>query len=319
MSEIVESIEGYGLKINNSDQQKSSNIFAKVGVVGCGILGQEITRLAAQNGLEVVFIEISEARIKEAFEAFEMVFDSEIDRWGMTESEKKSILSKIKGTTDYQELAGCDIVIESIKSKSREDSIEIRKRIFKNIEEFVSEDTIIATNSTTLVITELSNELDHPERCLSLHFLSPATEANVVEVVRSLYTVDSAYEKVEAFARLLNKKVIPVQESPGVISTRLIAPIINEACSILMEGVGKVEDIDSTMKLGFGFPLGPFEMADKYGLDTVVRWLENLYKEFGNTRYKASPLLKRMVRANRLGRETGQGFYTYDKDGYKIK
>ena len=140
----------------------------------------------------------------------------------------------------------------------------------------------------------------------------------MVEIARGLHTSDETYERVFKFARLFGKQVIPVNESPGVISTRLIAPLINEACEILLEGVGSMPNIDLTMKLGFGFPLGPFEMADKIGIDTVVRWLDNMYREFGDLKYKASPLLKKMMRANHLGRETRIGFYKYDEEGRKI-
>jgi len=192
--------------------------------------------------------------------------------------------------------------------------IPIRKEIFKKIEEVVDQTCIIATNSTTLVITELSNELEYPERCVSFHFLSPVQESQVVEVVCGLYTSTTSFERVCQFAKMIDKRVVRVTESPGIISTRLVAPLINEACRMLMEGVGSVEDIDTTLKLGFGFPHGPFEMADKYGLDRVVRWLDNLYAEFGELHYKASPTLKKMVRGNRLGMVTRKGFYEYDED-----
>ena len=148
--------------------------------------------------------------------------------------------------------------------------------------------------------------------------LKRADKIPIVEIARGLNTSDETYDKVCQFAKLFEKRVVPVVESPGIISTRLIAPLINEACEILMEGVGKLEDIDATMKMGFGFPLGPFEAADKIGLDTIVRWLDNLYKEFGDLKYKASPLLKKMVRANHLGRETLLGFYRYNEDGKKV-
>jgi 3-hydroxybutyryl-CoA dehydrogenase len=139
-----------------------------------------------------------------------------------------------------------------------------------------------------------------------------------VEVVKGLYTSQIAYDNTVKFAHLIGKRVVPVKESPGIISTRLFVPLINEACEILMEGVGTLEDIDLTMKVGFGLPLGPFEMADKIGLDKILRWCENLYDEFGDLKYKSSPLLKKLVRANQWGRRTGRGFYEYNKDGMKI-
>lgn len=319
MAYSVESIEGYAIKRRDKPVVKKNRYeFTKVGIVGCGILGQEITRMLSSHGLEVTFIEISEEKIEQALAIISSELDHMIERWGMTFAEKRSIISRITGTMNYEDLEGCDIVIESVKSRSRESSVDLRKRIFREIEKYIATDAIIATNSTTLVITEMSSELEYPDRCVSLHFLSPADKTEVVEIARGLHTSDATYEKVCQFANMFEKKVVPVIESPGVISTRLIAPLINEACEILMEGVGKLEDIDDTMKMGFGFPLGPFEIADKIGLDTIVRWLDNLYREFGDQKYKASPLLKKMVRANHLGRETQKGFYRYNTEGKKI-
>jgi 3-hydroxybutyryl-CoA dehydrogenase len=243
--------------------------------------------------------------------------DHIIGRWGMTNSDKLSILSRIKGTTDYNKFNNCDIVIEAIKSSSREQSHEVRAKILKEIELHVNRSAIIATNSSTQVITELTADLTYKDRCVSFHFLTPEADARVVEIVKGLHTSQAAYDNTIKFANLLGKKVIPVKESPGIISTRLIVPFINEACEILMEGIGKMEDIDMTMKVGFGLPLGPFEMADKIGLDKILRWCENLYDEFGDLKYKSSPLLKKLVRANQWGRRTGKGFYEY-KDGMKI-
>lgn len=319
MGYSVESIEGYAIKRREKPLvTKNRYEFTKVGIVGCGILGQEITRMVSSHGLDVTFVEISEEKIEQALNSIAGDLDDMIEKWGMTYSEKKSIMSRIRGSMNYEDLDGADIVIESVKSRSRESSVDLRKRIFKEVEMNIAPDAIIATNSTTLVITEMSSELEYPERCVSLHFLSPADKIPVVEIARGLHTSDETYEKVCQFARMFEKKVVPVVESPGVISTRLIAPLINEACEILMEGVGKLEDIDATMRMGFGFPLGPFEVADKIGLDTIVRWLDNLYKEFGDLKYKASPLLKKMVRANHLGRETMRGFYKYNQEGKKI-
>lgn len=320
MSYSVEPIESYAIKRREQPAVKKNRYeFTKVGIVGCGILGQEITRMVSSHGIEVVFIEISEEKIDQALNGIANDLESMIERWGMTTSEKRAIMSRIKGTMDYDELRGADIVIEAIKSKSRENSVELRKRIFKEIEKHIATNAIIATNSTTLVITEMSSELEYPQRCVSLHFLSPADKIPIVEIARGLHTSKETYDKVCQFSRVFEKKVVPVIESPGIISTRLIAPLINEACEILLEGVGKMEDIDDTMKMGFGFPLGPFEIADKIGLDVIVRWLDNLYKEFGDLKYKASPLLKKMVRANLLGRETQHGFYKYNDEGKRLR
>ncbi|MFW6370689.1 MAG: 3-hydroxyacyl-CoA dehydrogenase family protein [Bacteroidota bacterium] len=312
---IVESLEEYGL----SKKARPKTLFSKVGIVGCGSVGQDIARMISTYGIEVVFVELSEAKIQHAYQEIEKELDSMIENWGMTPSEQRAILSRIKGYIGYENLRGCDLVIESIRSSTREKRTECRKEVFKNIEKYVDPDCIIATNSTTIVITELSSELEHKERCVSLHFLTNAPGAKMVEVVRGLYTSEKTYDRVKIFAKMIHKRMIPVEESPGLISVRLFVALMNEACEVLMEGVGAMEDIDSTMKIGLGLSLGPFEMADKIGLDKVLRWMDNLYAEFGDIKYKASPVLKKLVRANQLGRRSGKGFYSYDENGKKVE
>lgn len=311
---IVESIENFGL----SQKSRSRTLFSKVGIVGCGSVGQNIALMISQRELEVVFIELSEEKVSSAIKAIDQELENMIGRWGMTPSEKRAILSRISGHVGYENLKDCDLVIEVIRSKAREQRVTARKEVFKNIEKWVSPDTIIATNSTTIAITELSSDLEHKERCVSIHFITSAPGSKMAEVVRSLYTSDEVFEKVSKFITMIGKSMVQVQESPGLISIRLFATLVNEACEILMEGVGNKADIDNTMRIGLGLAMGPFELADKVGLDKVERWMDNLYGEFGDLKYKASPILKRHVRAHQYGRSTGQGFYMYDESGRKI-
>jgi 3-hydroxybutyryl-CoA dehydrogenase len=311
---IVESIENYGL----SQKSRPATLFSKVGIVGCGTVGQNIALLISQKELEAVFIELSDERVSFAISQIEEELDNMIGRWGMTPGEKRAILSRISGYVGYEHLGECDLVIEAIRSKTREQRVTCRKEVFKNIEKFTKPNTIIATNSTTIAITELSSELEHKERCVSLHFLTNAPGAKMIEVVRSLYTSDEVFNKVSKFVTMLGKELVPVQESPGLISIRMFVAMVNEACEILMEGVGTKADIDTTMRIGLGLSLGPFELADKVGLDKVERWMDNLYGEFGDIKYKASPIIKRHVRAHQYGRSSGQGFYVYDESGRKI-
>jgi 3-hydroxybutyryl-CoA dehydrogenase len=290
----------------------------KFGIVGCGSMGQDIALLVSKNGIDVVFVEISDEKVKEAFSELNRKLDAMINRWGLTSSEKRAVLSRLKGNTDFTILKNCGIVIECISSHGYERSVfNIKKEIFRKIESVVSPDAIIATNSSTIVISELASVLEHPERAVGIHFLSPANTVRIIEVERSLKTSDEAFEKVKKFARTIDKKVITVNESPGNISTRLIIPLINEACEILMEGVATIEEIDETMRFGFGMQLGPFELADKSGLDKLDTWMDNLYEEFGDIRFKPSPLIKRLVRAGHLGRISGEGFYKYN-NGKKV-
>lgn len=310
---IIEPIEEYGLSSKNRPKQ----LFSKVGIVGCGTIGQSIALMISQKDIEVVFVELSDEKIKHAIDEISNELESMIEHWGMTPGEKRAILSRISGNVSFESLKDCELVIEAIRSKTRERRITIRKEVFKNIEKVVSSDCIIATNSTTIVITELSSELVHNERCVSLHFLANTPNVKMVEVVRGLYTSDSVYQRVLKFVAMIGKDPIPVDESPGLISVRVFVAQLNEACEVLMEGVGKLDDIDKTMRIGLGQTLGPFEMADKIGLDKVGRWMENLYREFGDIKYMASPIIKRLVRANNLGRPTGKGFYIYGENGKK--
>ncbi len=311
---IYEPIEHFGL----SKKDTSKTLFSKIGVVGCGLVGQNIARVASFFGIEVVFIEVSEDKIRDAYHNIEKVLDERIEHWGLTQGEKRAIMSRIKGTLDYNDLKGCDFVIEAIRAIDRGGKIKERRDIFHKIEEVVDRECIIATHSTTIVITELSSDLKYRDRCVSLHFFINSQEARIVEVVRGLYTTDESYQKVCKFVTLINRKIVPVQESAGLVSVRIYVVLLNEACEILMEGISNIEDIDQTMKIGFGMRLGPFELADKMGLDKILRWMDNIYNEFGDIRYKPNPYLRKLVRAKHLGIESGDGFYKYDENGKKI-
>ncbi len=312
---IFEAIEDFGL----IKKAKSKTLFSKIGIIGCGLVGQNIARVASFYGIEVVFIEISEDKIREAYRNIGKVLDNRIEHWGLTSGEKRAILSRIKGTLDYKDLVDCDFVIEAIRAVDRGGKIKERKEIFRKIEEVVEPDCIIATNSTTIVITELSSDLLHKDRCVSLHFFVSSPEARIIEVVRGLYTTDDTYEKVCKFVTMINRKIVPVEESAGLVSVRMFSVMVNEACEMLMEGISSIENIDETMRIGFGMRLGPFEVADKIGLDKIVRWMDNIYGEFGDLHYKPSPYVKRLVRAKQYGIESGIGFYRYDEEGVKIK
>jgi 3-hydroxybutyryl-CoA dehydrogenase len=318
MAEIlVEPIEAYAL----SKKNRVKTLFSKIGVVGCGKEGQTIAQVASWHGMEVVFIELNEEKIKTAVDSISKGLDGVIENWGLTQGEKRAIMGRIKGTMDYQDLADCDFVIEAIRAdeSTGERNINIRKEIFRKVEAVVSRDAIIATNATHIVISELAAELTYPERCVSLHFFVASPEARIVEVVRGLYTSDVVYSKVCTFVKLMDRDVIPVAESAGLVSVRLFITLLNEACGVLMEGVATMSDIDKTMEIGLGMRLGPFKRADIIGLNKVLKWMENLYEEFGDKRYKVSPVIRRLVRAKRMGVQTGAGFYRYDSEGNIIQ
>lgn len=289
----------------------------KIGIIGCGTTGQQISRIVSQSGLEVVFVDVSEARVEEVLKLIGNQLDAIIKKWGLTNSEKKLILSRIRGTTNYADISDCDIVIETIHTKKPGTSIEPRREIFRKVEAAVSTECVIASNVATLMISDLATVLKTPGRAIGMHFIPPTDTVKIVEVVKGVHTTDETYELISRFLRMIGKKAINVKESPGNISTRLIIPLINEACNILMEGVATTDDIDETMKEALGHSMGPFEMADKIGLDKLSRWMHNLYEEFGDIKYKPSPIIKRLVRANLFGARVGEGFYKW-VDGKKI-
>lgn len=308
---MTEKLEHFGL---NKTVRKQGTIH-KVGIIGCGMIGQEVARMVSQTGTDVVFVEISEQRRDEVLRSIENRLDEIIEAWGLTEGEKKNILSRIKGTTDYTDIRDCDLILETISSVV--DAAKERKYLFEKIEAYVSQKAIIATSVTTLMISDIAASMKHPERALSLNFFSSPATVKIAEVVRGLQTSDEAHETLCRFCSMIGKTAITINESPGSISTRLIVCLINEACNSLVEGVSNVEDIDHIMRQGFGMQFGPFELADRIGLDKVRRYMNHLYDEFGLLKFKASPLIKRLVRANNVGRRTGKGFYLYDSEGRK--
>lgn len=316
MATIKEPIENYGL----SSKDRKRKMFSKIGVVGCGKEGQNIVGITASAGLEVVFVELSQEKIDLAIDHIGRNLDTKIDNWGLTSSEKKAIMGRIRGTLNYDDLRDCDFVIECIRyDETGERSTNMRKDIFKTLERVVASDAIIATNASTIIISELAADLEYKERCISLHFLVTQPEAKVIEVVKGLYTSDEVFEKVWLFASMIKYIAFSVTETPGLVSLRLFATTLNEACQMLMENVASKEDIDRILQMGFGYRLGVFRMADVIGIEKVVSLMENMYYEYGDKKYKPSPVLKRLFHAKQLGVRSGKGFYNYDEDGALIK
>ncbi len=305
---MSEKLERFSL----SKDARSKDVLQKVGLIGCGSVGQEIALLVSQKGIEVIFIDLNQQRIGEVLTRMGQSLDDLINRWGMTQSEKKLVLSRIKGSTDYDKISNCDIIIETISSKKHGNNLEERRKVFEAIESVVSEKTVITSNTATLTISDIALVLKRPERALGLQFISPVSKIDIVEVVQSFHTDDESYAMVKKFAGMIGKKVIDVNESPGNISTRMIVTIINEACEILMEGVASVASIDEVMMEATDNCFGPFEMADRYGVDKILTWMNNLYQEYSENKYKPSPIIKRMVRARMLGCRVGEGFYHWD-------
>ncbi|AJY77128.1 3-hydroxybutyryl-CoA dehydrogenase [Paenibacillus beijingensis] len=283
----------------------------KVGVIGAGTMGQSIAEMLAYKGLDVYLLEQTKEKLNYSISMIEMSLDKQIEKWALTQAEKKLILNRINRCEAMEELSDCELIIETVSEE-----LERKKSVFQQIDRIVGPDVILASNTSTLSLTELASVTAHPERVIGMHFVYPVFKVDVVEIVRGLKTSDSTFDRTKQFVeQVIDKKGVMVFESPGFITTRLICLFINEALHVLEEGTASVEDIDSAMRIGYSFQHGPFEMADRFGLDSVEAALETMFREYGELKYRPSFILKKMVRAGQLGVKSGAGFFQYDKDG----
>ena len=277
-------------------------------------MGRGISQLLATAGINVTLIDINEEIIKQSMRHLSEEMDAEIEKWGMTISEKKAILSRIRGTTEYEGMDKVDLVIEAVP-----EDLELKREIFKKLDRLTRPEIVLVSHTSTLSITEIAAATKRPDKVIGLHFLPPVTKIPLVEVVRGLKTSKETIELIKEFAEQhLNKTVVTVYEYPGYVTTRIIVPLLNEAMHVLMEGIASAEDIDTAMKLGYGFNVGPLALADLMGLDEVMSWMENLLNELSDHKYNPCPLLRKLVRAGHLGKKTRQGFFRYDEEGNKI-
>jgi len=286
----------------------------KIGVVGLGTMGQGIAEMLAHNGLEVHVVEQTQEKLEQGLEYIEMSLDKRIEKWALTQSEKKLILTRIHLHEHIQNLSKCDLIIETIS-----EDLEAKKEVFRSLGELCEEHVILASNSSTLSITEIAGVTKFPGRVIGLHFIHPVSNIDIVEIIRGLQTSDETFQRSKAFIEEhISKKGILVYESPGYVTTRLICTLINEAVHVYSEGVASAEDIDTAMRVGYGFKHGPLEMADRFGLDAVLAALERMFRDYGDLKYRPAVLLRKMVRAGQLGVKTGNGFFTYDEDGDRM-
>jgi len=290
-------------------------IFKKIGVIGGGTMGQGIAEMLSKKGLDVYLVEKTEQLLEQAFQMIEISLDKQIEKWAITGTEKKLILSRIHKITDKSKLVEVDMVIETIT-----ENIEMKKRVFAELDQVTKPDIVLASNTSTLSLTEIASVVNDPGRVIGLHFLHPVSRIDLVELIRGLRTSEETYEQAKYFTEtVIQKKGIMVFDSPGYVTTRLICILINEALHTLQEGVASAEDIDSAMRIGYDFRYGPLEMCDRFGLDAVLAAMEQMFREYGDLKYRPSVLLKKMVRAGNLGVKTGEGFFKYDRDGDRIQ
>lgn len=281
-----------------------------IAIIGAGIIGQGLAQTIAGEGIEVIVVEKDEEHRKNAKKQLSESLDRDIKRWSVTESEKKAILSRITWEKSLEAIKKCDIIIEAV-----DEDFKLKKEIFQKLDQLVKESTIFVSNTSTLSITKIAETTKRPDKIIGMHFLNPVPKIPLVELVKCFHTSSETLKIAKSFASKIGKTPVEVYEYPGFVTTRAIVPLLNEAMYILMEGVATAEHIDTAMKLGYNFQNGPLEMADMMGLDEVLTWMETLWKTLGEPRYRACPILRKLVRERKLGKKTGEGFYKYDNNG----
>ena len=281
-------------------------VITTVGIIGAGTMGNGIAQACAVSGLNVVMVDISDAAVAKGIATVSGSLDRLVKKEKITADAKAAALARIKGSTQYADLTSAQLVIEAAT-----ENYDLKVKIVKQLDELLAPEVIIASNTSSISITKLAAVTGRTDRFIGMHFFNPVPMMALVEIIRGLQTSDATHAAVHAMATALGKTPITVKNSPGFVVNRILVPMINEAFFVLAEGLATPEDIDAGMKLGCNQPIGPLALADMIGLDVCLAVMEVYISEFGDSKYRACPLLKEMVAAGRLGRKTGQGVYSY--------
>ena len=278
----------------------------KVFVLGAGTMGAGIAQTFASKGFEVILRDIKDEYVDRGLAGIGKNLDRLLSKGKLTEEEKENILSRLTGTTEMRLAADCDLVVEAAV-----ENVQIKKQIFAELDEICGKNTIFATNTSSLSITEVASATKRPEKVIGMHFFNPAPVMKLVEIIKGMATSQETFALVKEISESLGKQPVEVAEAPGFVVNRILIPMINEAFGIMAEGIASPEDIDLSMMLGANHPMGPLALGDLVGLDVCLAIMDVLYNETGDTKYRAHSLMRKYVRAGWLGRKSGRGVYQY--------